>query len=41
MLHGMGIIWVEYYYHYKNQGGIAMNIIWVEYYYRYKSRRCR
>ena len=26
MLHGMGIIWVEYYYHYKNQGGIVMNI---------------
>ena len=26
MLHGMGIIWVEYYYRYKNQGGIAMNI---------------
>ena len=26
MLHGMGIIWVEYYYHHKNQGGIAMNI---------------
>lgn len=26
MLHGMGIIWVEYYYHHKNQGGIDMNI---------------
>ena len=26
MLHGMGIIWVEYYYRHKNQGGIVMNI---------------
>lgn len=26
MLHEMGIIWVEYYYRYKNQGGIIMNI---------------